>query len=73
MSSLLDRSSSETAAQPETAVFPRASRWPDALVAAGLAVIALLYLWPLRGALRLDPDEGILLQGAARILQGQLP
>lgn len=61
------------AAQPATAAVAPARRWGDALVAAGLAAISIVYLWPFRAALLLDRDEGIILQGAARILHGQLP
>ena len=60
-------------AQPRTLVVVPASRWGDALLAAGLAAISILYLWPFRNALSLGADEGIVLQGAVRILRGQLP
>lgn len=46
----------------------------DGWIALALAAISIVYLWPFRSALTsLDPDEGIILQGAERILNGQLP
>lgn len=62
-----------SAAAPESRAAASASRWGDALLAAALAAISILYLWPFRNVLLLDRDEGIILQGAARILHGQLP
>lgn len=52
----------------------RASTRSDALLATALAAVSILYLWPFRDSLAsMHPDEGIALQGAARILQGQIP
>jgi len=68
-----DGTSPRIAAPPETLAVGPASSWGDALLAAALAAISILYLWPFRNMLFLDWDEGILLQGAARILRGQLP
>ena len=45
-----------------------AERW----IAAGLFVLACLYLWTFRRFMLLDPDEGIVLQGAERILRGEV-
>jgi 4-amino-4-deoxy-L-arabinose transferase-like glycosyltransferase len=41
-------------------------------IAALLFVLSILYLWPFHNFSRLDPDEGIILQGAQRILSGQV-
>jgi hypothetical protein len=38
-----------------------------------LAAVSVLYLWPFRDAVGSGNDEGIVLQGAARILRGELP
>lgn len=74
MSLPVNRTSAPIAAQSETLAVAPASRWGNALVAAALALISILYLWPFRNALpSIHPDEGIALQGAARILRGQLP
>jgi len=43
--------------------------WGVALL---LFVLSVLYLWPFRSASELFRDEGILLQGAARILRGEV-
>jgi len=72
MSLPVDRAAARIA-QPRTLAVVPASRWGDALLAAGLAAISILYLWPFRNALSLGADEGIVLQGAVRILRGQLP
>ena len=50
--------------------FPKDSseRW----IAAGLFVLACLYLCAFRRFMLLDPDEGIVLQGAERILRGEV-
>jgi len=46
----------------------------DICIALALAVIAVAWLWPFRTTLAfLDRDEGIILQGATRILHGELP
>lgn len=45
-----------------------AERW----IAAGVFVLACLYLWAFRRFMLLDPDEGIVLQGAERILHGEV-
>jgi Dolichyl-phosphate-mannose-protein mannosyltransferase len=41
-------------------------------IAAGIFALSLAYLCLFRRYLALDPDEGIILQGAQRILQGQV-
>src|SRR5580704_19367400 len=54
-----------------TLLFPEkipAERW----IAAGLFVVACLYLCAFRRFMLLDPDEGIVLQGAERILHGEV-
>ena len=54
-----------------TLLFPEkipAERW----IAAGLFVLACLYLCAFRRFMLLDPDEGIVLQGAERILRGEV-
>jgi len=73
MSLPVDRTSTRIAAPPETPAVAPAERLVDALLAAALATVSILYLWPFRDVLLLGRDEGIVLQGAARILQGQLP
>ena len=73
MSPSMDRTSTPIAAPPQTPGPVPAGKWGDALLAAALAAISILYLWPFRSALILDPDEGIVLQGAARIIHGQIP
>jgi 4-amino-4-deoxy-L-arabinose transferase-like glycosyltransferase len=46
----------------------------DVWITAGLALASVLYLWPFRYTLAfLDRDEGIILQGATRVLRGELP
>lgn len=54
-----------------TLFFPEkiaSERW----IAAGLFVLACLYLCAFRRFMLLDPDEGIVLQGAERILRGEV-
>ena len=54
-----------------TLLFPEkiaAERW----IAAGLFVLACLYLCAFRRFMLFDPDEGIVLQGAERILRGEV-
>lgn len=54
-----------------TLLFPEkiaAERW----IAASLFVLACLYLCVFRRFMLLDPDEGIVLQGAERILRGEV-
>jgi hypothetical protein len=54
-----------------TLLFPekiRSERW----IAAGLFVLACFYLCAFRRFMLLDPDEGIVLQGAERILRGEV-
>ena len=50
----------------------RGSAKPDLAIAAGLFLISCLYLGLFRRYVSLDPDEGIVLQGAQRILAGQV-
>jgi hypothetical protein len=45
----------------------------DVVVATILGILTAIYLLPLRHIMRIDADEGIILQGAIRVLQGQLP
>jgi 4-amino-4-deoxy-L-arabinose transferase-like glycosyltransferase len=46
----------------------------DLYVALALAASTIIWLWPFRTTLAfLDRDEGIILQGATRILHGELP
>src|SRR5579864_2301548 len=46
----------------------------DVWIACALACFSVLYLWPFRAAFtNPNPDEGIVLQGAVRVLQGQVP
>lgn len=42
-------------------------------IAAILFALSLLYLWPFRDYTALNADEGIVLQGAQRVLSGQVP
>jgi hypothetical protein len=65
--------SPRTAAPPETLAAAPAGKWSDAATAVALAAISILYLWQFRNMLFLYADEGIALQGAARILRGQIP
>ena len=54
----------------------RPTEWSkrDAWIASVLFLLSILYLWPFRSAFTFpNPDEGIVLQGAVRVLQGQLP
>lgn len=44
-------------------------RW----IALGVFAVSLAYLWLFRRYTFFDPDEGIVLQGAQRILNGQIP
>src|SRR5690349_8050457 len=46
---------------------------PDVIITCLLALFAVFWVWPCFLFTRLDYDEGILLQGAVRILQGQVP
>jgi 4-amino-4-deoxy-L-arabinose transferase-like glycosyltransferase len=46
---------------------------PERLITVSLFVVSLLYLSIFRRYTLLDPDEGIILQGAQRILDGQVP
>lgn len=46
---------------------------PERLITLALFVVSLLYLSIFRRYTLLDPDEGIILQGAQRILDGQVP
>ncbi|MGZ4870392.1 MAG: ArnT family glycosyltransferase [Candidatus Angelobacter sp.] len=49
-------------------------RMGDLWIALGLTMMSVAYLWPFRNTLPfLDRDEGIILQGATRILHGELP
>ncbi len=48
------------------------NRFADPCIAAGLLVLSFLYLWLFRRYTTIDPDEGIILQGADRILHGQV-
>jgi 4-amino-4-deoxy-L-arabinose transferase-like glycosyltransferase len=45
----------------------------DVVIVLLLALLAVFWVWPCFLFTRLDYDEGILLQGAVRILQGQVP
>ena len=46
----------------------------DLCISLALAAITIVWLWPFRTTLAfLDRDEGIILQGATRILRGELP
>lgn len=45
----------------------------DIYMTAALVAVSVFYLWPFRDLLQSDPDEGIILQGAIRILRGELP
>lgn len=45
----------------------------DWAIAATLGFVSLLYLWIFRALFQWDPDEGIILQGAVRILHGEIP
>lgn len=69
----LPTTAAPTAAPSGPPAAAHVTRLADALTAAALAAISIVYLWPFRNASFLDPDEGIVLQGAARILHGQLP
>jgi 4-amino-4-deoxy-L-arabinose transferase-like glycosyltransferase len=55
----------------ETRLIPERSReeWGIAFLVFGLSV---LYLWPFRAVTELFQDEGIVLQGAQRILEGEV-
>src|SRR5690349_6254261 len=46
----------------------RSERW----IALATLLISFLYLWLFRRYTWIDPDEGIILQGAQRILDGQV-
>lgn len=73
MSPTEDRAPARADTPSEAPAVASTSRWIDPLLAAALAAIAILYLWPFRDVVLQGRDEGIVLQGAARILQGQLP
>ena len=73
MSLPASRASVPLAAPPRAQAGTPAYSLSDTLTTVALAAISILYLWQFRNALALDPDEGILLQGAARMLRGQLP
>ncbi|HET9406618.1 MAG TPA: glycosyltransferase family 39 protein [Candidatus Sulfotelmatobacter sp.] len=45
---------------------------PERVIAVVLFVLAFLYLYIFRRHTSIDPDEGIILQGAQRILEGQV-
>jgi hypothetical protein len=45
----------------------------DTLIAVALFFSAILFLLPLRHQLRFSPDEGLLINGAERLLAGQVP
>ena len=46
--------------------------WSERLIATGMFVVSFLYLYLFRRATWIDLDEGIILQGAQRILDGQV-
>jgi len=46
--------------------------WSERLIAIGMFVVSFLYLYLFRRATWIDLDEGIILQGAQRILDGQV-
>jgi 4-amino-4-deoxy-L-arabinose transferase-like glycosyltransferase len=65
-----------TVARPASADVRRPVAWSgkDTLIAGVLVCLSTLYLWPfLRAFSDPNPDEGIILQGAIRVLQGQVP
>ncbi len=63
---------SETQSTPPPAYFiPEKSRAEQAIALLVFA-LSVLYLWPYRGVTDLFQDEGIVLQGAQRILEGQV-
>ncbi|HWY22002.1 MAG TPA: glycosyltransferase family 39 protein [Candidatus Acidoferrum sp.] len=64
-------SDSAAAAAPE-AWTPEASR-PERYIALALFAVSFLYLCIFRHYTSMEPDEGIVLQGAQRILAGQVP
>ncbi len=63
--------SSAVTLEPESISLPERSLsdWGVALL---LFLLSFLYLWPLRNYCNLNADEGIVLQGAQRILQGEV-
>src|SRR5437870_4771920 len=52
--------------------FPEKSH-TDVAVACGISLLAMIWVSPFFSFTRLHGDEGILLQGAVRILHGQIP
>lgn len=64
--------SSATEATSATSHFHRAHVWSDRHVALLLLLLSFVYLCLFRRFTVMEPDEGILLQGAQRILAGQV-
>ena len=57
----------------ESSSMPIPERQPvDRWIAFGIFVLSLLYLLPFRRFTSMEPDEGIILQGAERILRGEV-
>jgi dolichyl-phosphate-mannose-protein mannosyltransferase len=65
-------STSSAADLPDDTVGPPESSRLERLIAAALFVVSFLYLCLFRRATWIDLDEGIILQGAQRILDGQV-
>src|ERR1044071_7922609 len=63
---------SSAADPPDDTVGPPESSRLERLIAAALFVVSFLYLCLFRRATWIDLDEGIILQGAQRILDGQV-
>lgn len=58
--------------EPRVICIPEQS-WQDLLIALGLFLLSFAYLCLFRRLTSFEPDEGIILQGAQRILDGQVP
>jgi hypothetical protein len=67
-----DRSLSGFAGPMELALFRPERSFSERLIVLALFLLSLLYLCLFRCFTAMEPDEGILLQGAQRILAGQV-
>jgi 4-amino-4-deoxy-L-arabinose transferase-like glycosyltransferase len=69
-----DQSMASVVTTAPVAARPTGWTLKDSGIALVLVLVSVLYLWPFRKAFTfLNPDEGIILQGAMRILRGQIP